>query len=165
MNQTPTISESGFFNGGVDALSQATSSIGINAKLSDDESKTSKKRFKAYRDRLRQLNDQTISESQLVNSARNSFNPSPGFVSKTALANNNAKETFHEIGASSEAEQTHFRADNNFNHGMISSDTNEWSQSMRERSGPVQAILQSKGNTYMEPNGQIEEQKMFFMYQ
>lgn len=127
MNQTPTVSESGFFNGGVDALSQATSSLGINAKLSDDESKTSKKRFKAYRERLRQLNDQTISEGQLVNSAKNSFNPSPGFISKTALAQNDPKETFHEIGTSSEAEQTHFRADNHFNHGMISSDTNEWS--------------------------------------
>ena len=55
MHQTPTISESGFFNGGAEGLSQATSSLGVHGggKLSDDESKTSKNRFKAYRERLR----------------------------------------------------------------------------------------------------------------
>ena len=56
LQQTPTVSESGFFNGGVDVLSQATSSI-QQQPISDVESRQSANRFKAYRERLRQLND------------------------------------------------------------------------------------------------------------
>ena len=52
LQQTPTVSESGFFNGGVDVLSQATSSIN-KQPLSDAESRQSANRFKAYRERLR----------------------------------------------------------------------------------------------------------------
>ena len=63
----------------------------------------------------------------MANSAQNSGAPSAGFTGKTVQAPIYAKETFNEIGASSEAEQTHFRADRQYNPGVLSSDTNEWS--------------------------------------
>ena len=58
-NNTPIVSESGFFNGGVDGISPAASSRRDTKSNNMDEiaSQQSKDRYKAYRDKLRQLND------------------------------------------------------------------------------------------------------------
>ena len=74
-NATPIVSESGFFNGGADGISPAASSIRDHKSKAADElvSQQSKDRYRAYRDKLRQLNDQTINESQLNASDNRSY--------------------------------------------------------------------------------------------
>lgn len=147
-------------------MSHATSSI-QQPPISDAESRQSANRFKAYRERLRQHNDQTISESQMANSARGSQRKaSPaGYVASTEQQKQHSKQMQMQMqgrstggpkdanmeGASSEAEQTQFRADRHFMPGGLSSDTNEWSQS-RERT-------RTERHTGNLPSGEQERQK------